>query len=100
MSYVRSIYVLCLRGYYSFFVNRNYLISTEIRYKPCFNEYTGQNRYFMIETLREVFLYNVLVLTKSWVDSLKHYLMIAICYLNLGFNENGRSAKNQVLDAQ
>ena len=54
----------------------------------------------MIETLREVFLYNVLALTKSWVDSLKHYLMIAICYLNLGFNENGRPAKNQVLDAQ
>ena len=54
----------------------------------------------MIETLREVFLYNVLVHTKSWVDSLKHYLMIAICYLNLGFNGNGRSAKNQVLDAQ
>ena len=54
----------------------------------------------MIETLREVFLYNVLALIKSWVDSLKHYLMIAICYLNLGFNENGRSAKNQVLDAQ
>ena len=29
---------------HSFLVNRNYLISIEMRYKPCFNGYNGINR--------------------------------------------------------
>ena len=27
-----------------FLVKRNYLVSTEMRYKPCFNGYNGINR--------------------------------------------------------
>ena len=48
----------------SFLVKRNYLISTEMRYKPCFNGYTGINRSHKLYNRNikrsESFLYNVL----------------------------------------
>ena len=45
-------------------MRRNYFISTEMCNKPCFNENTGTEvKDFIIETLSQSFLYNVLAYT-------------------------------------